>query len=162
MRLVTTVLASFSLLLTVAPACGGDDDGGGETGVDGGPGGTGTDGGGAGSDGGGTTGTDGGIQIDGAASACSLGNDGDSCTAGTFCTWMEGCYEGRCDCESGTWSCTQENVCGAECPMPSVTSCGDACSVEASMCLCRCGGGPNFSQCACTGGSWQCSACGSD
>jgi hypothetical protein len=68
---------------------------------------------------------------------------------------------GNCQCLSGVWGCakTVYSGCGASCPTPQKAQCGDSCQSPMDGCLCQCGGGPNFSSCSCSGGTWQCKGC---
>jgi hypothetical protein len=101
---------------------------------------------------GGMTGT-GGSDVD-----CGMQLSGDACEGAGRCEWLADCVSGYCSCDQGVWACGQTDTC-AGCPSSTETACGDACDQPGLSCLCRCGGGPNYSACDCVDGVWECSRC---
>lgn len=96
------------------------------------------------------------------AGACPFSMAGTACgPAGANCVFNSDCVARRCDCQNGTWACSERQIpCGGTCPAPQAAQCGDSCTGNVSGCLCHCGGGgPNYSGCSCTAGRWTC-GCG--
>lgn len=171
---VPLILAFSYLVLSLAvPGCGGSDDsedteaeptgdGDGEGGDGDAPDGSGGMESSEGS--GGSTVGDGDIG-DGDSSAASCGNQltGEPCSDSESCSFSdtENCLEGQCFCQSGSFVCSSQtstncNSEGATCPESIETQCGDPCEGTIHNCLCSSGGGPDYENCSCSGGVWDC------
>ena len=100
------------------------------------------------------------------SSGCGNQLSGTACVSGQSCSWIdsEHCIEGECSCSSGSYTCYSRtssscNDPGTVCPDSRETRCGDSCEGTIENCLCRCGGGPNYASCACSGAAWECNSC---
>lgn len=102
---------------------------------------------------------------DGDVSTADCGNQlvGEPCSGSASCSWSdeEHCLEGMCSCQSGKFVCSSQtstncNSEGATCPESIETQCGDPCEGTIHNCLCSSGGGPDYTNCSCTSGTWDC------
>lgn len=166
-------IASFLMLLVFTSHCGGDGEDEGTGGGEAKDASGGTSSGGSGTSdetdpstgGSSAVGTGGTATAEGGAASgdCSPALSGDPCSEGDSCTWSDPdeCQQGQCICNEGKYLCgtysgTNCNT-DTTCPSAIETSCGDTCEGEIKGCLCRCGGGPDYASCSCSGGLWQCS-----
>jgi hypothetical protein len=170
-RAFVALVATSLLVVISASGCGGSDenedtegdpsgDGDGDDGdVPEGSGGT------ESAEGSGGTTVGDGDSGDGDSSAASCGNQltGEPCSDAESCSWSdtEHCLEGECFCPSGTFVCSSQtstncNSEGATCPQAIDTQCGDPCEGMIFNCLCRSGGGPDYTNCSCSGSTWDC------
>lgn len=96
------------------------------------------------------------------SATCSTALVGRACAATDQCSWNDtsNCVQGSCSCSNGLWACQSARSlsCGT-CPIPQQAACGTSCPALAAGCLCTCGGGDNFTSCACQSGTWTCLSC---